>query len=193
MKISRGVCLHGGGCAAGFVFWVGLAIATGCSGPPAIDSKPASVRLALVDHAGLMAEVAKQQGRVVVLDCWSTSCPPCVREFPKLIAMKKKYGNAVCCVSLSFDYEGIGTPEQAMPRVQGFLEQVGAHQIVNLLSREEADVMYRQLDLASVPSVYVWQADGVLAQRFDDDDAAKRLGRPFTYDDVEAVVRHLLK
>ena len=140
-----------------------------------------------------MAEVAKQQGMVVVLDCWSTSCPPCVREFPKLIAMKKKYGNAVCCVSLSFDYEGIGTPEQAMPRVQGFLEQVGAHQIVNLLSREEADVMYRQLDLASVPAVYVWQADGVLAQRFDDDDATKRLGRPFTYEDVEAVVRHLLK
>lgn len=190
MKTSRGGCLRGAACTAWLAFWLGLSLATGCK--PASDSKPAGVRLVLVDHAGLMVEVAKQRGRVVVLDCWSTSCPPCVREFPKLIALQKKLGNAVCCLSLSFDYEGIGTPEQAMPRVQRFLEQVNAHQIVNLLSQEEADTMYRQLDLASIPAVYVWQADGSLAQRFDGDDATQRLGRPFTYDDVEAVVRRLL-
>jgi hypothetical protein len=40
--------------------------------------------------------------------------------------------------------------------------------------------------------VYVWKADGTLAQRFDEDDAVRRLGRPFTYDDVESLVRSLL-
>ena len=29
-----------------------------------------------VDHEGLMEEVARHRGKVVVLDCWSTSCPP---------------------------------------------------------------------------------------------------------------------
>jgi hypothetical protein len=43
-----------------------------------------------------------------------------------------------------------------------------------------------------VPAVYVWRADGSLARRFDDDDAAKRLGRPFTYADVEATVLEAL-
>jgi hypothetical protein len=43
-----------------------------------------------------------------------------------------------------------------------------------------------------VPAVYVSGPDGQLAQRFDEDDATKRLKRHFTYDDVEAVVGRLL-
>jgi hypothetical protein len=38
----------------------------------------------------------------------------------------------------------------------------------------------------------VWRADGSLAVRYDDDFAARTLGRPFTYADVEATVRDLL-
>jgi hypothetical protein len=79
-----------------------------------------------------------------------------------------------------------------VPQVRQFLETVGAGRIENLLAREEADAMYRQLELASVPAVYVWRADGSLARRFDDDDAARRLGRPFTYADVEATVLEAL-
>ena len=53
--------------------------------------------------------------------------------------------------------------------------------------------MCRKLDLAGVPAVYVWNTDGRLVQRFDEDDAARRLGRPFTYDDVERLVHSLLR
>jgi hypothetical protein len=49
--------------------------------------------------------------------------------------------------------------------------------------------MYAKLQLDSVPAVYVWKPDGSLARRFDDDDAKRRLGRAFTYADVEAEVR----
>jgi hypothetical protein len=76
-----------------------------------------------------------------------------------------------------------------VPRVRTFLEAVGAGRVVNLLGREEADSLAKKLDIVSVPVVYVYGRDGGLVQRFDEDDAAKRLGRPFTYDDVEAVVR----
>jgi hypothetical protein len=69
---------------------------------------------------------------------------------------------------------------------------VGAGRIENLLSREEADVMYRKLELDSVPAVFVWRPDGSLARRFDDDDAKRRLGRPFTYTDVDVEVRSCL-
>lgn len=161
----------------------GLAI-VGCGRPPA----PVAIRL--VDHDGLMAAVAAHRGRVVVLDCWSTSCPPCVREFPGLVALARNHPD-VACLSLSLDYEGIGTPEEALPRVREFLERVGAGSVENLLGREEADVLYRKLGLASVPAVWVWGPDGNLARRFDD-DAAVALGRPFTYTDVEAEVRKLV-
>ena len=76
--------------------------------------------------------------------------------------------------------------------MQTFLTTVGAEQLINLLSHQDADTLYRQLDLVSVPAIYVYRADGTLAQRFDEDDAAKRLGRPFHYGDVEEVVQSLL-
>jgi len=150
----------------------------------------ASVRL--VDHAGLEAEIARHTGKVVVVDFWSTSCPPCVKEFPRLVALKKAHGERIACISFSLDYEGIDAPEELLPPVEKFLDKVGAVDVVNLLCTEEADAVYRKLDLVSVPAVYVYGPDGQLAQRFDEDDATKRLKRPFTYDDVEGVVGRLL-
>jgi len=152
-----------------------------------------AVDVALVDHEGLLAAIAAHRGKVVVLDCWSTSCPPCVKEFPRLVALAAAHPDDVACLSLSFDYEGIGTPEEVLPPVREFLASVGAGRVVNMLTREDADAMYRKLGLDSVPAVYVYGPDGMLARRFDDDDATKRLGRPFTYDDVAETVRDLLK
>ena len=151
----------------------------------------AEVTLELVDHAGLLEKIASGTGRVVVLDCLSTSCPPCIKEFPGLLALQKTFGDKVLCMSLSFDYEGIGEVEEVMPRVRGFLEKVAAT-IPNMLSKEESDVMLTKLDLVSVPGIFVYAQDGSLAKRFDDDMASTELGRPFTYADVEAEVRMLL-
>jgi len=151
-----------------------------------------NVSVRLVDLAGLEAEIARHAGKVVVVDFWSTSCPPCVKEFPRLVALKKSSGERIACISFSLDYEGIDAPEELLPTIEKFLDKVGAAEIVNLLSTEEADAVYRKLDLVSVPAVYVYGPDGKLAQRFDEDDATKRLKRPFTYDDVEGVVGRLL-
>lgn len=168
------------------------ALAAGCGRPEPPPERPAAVRLELVDHAGLLRRVAAHRGKVVVLDCWSTSCPPCVREFPGLVRLAAAHAGTVACLSLSFDYDGIGTPEEAAGRVREFLASADAGRVENLLSSDEADAMYRQLALDSVPAVYVWRRDGSLARRFDADDARRRLGRPFTYADVEAEVQALL-
>jgi thiol-disulfide isomerase/thioredoxin len=162
----------------------------GCGRAPV--APPPAPRLELVDHAELMARVAAHRGKVVVLDCWSTSCPPCVREFPGLVRLAAAHPQGVACLSLSFDYEGLGSPEEAAKGVRDFLASVGAERIENLMSREEADVMYRKLELDSVPAVFVWRPDGSLARRFDDDDAKRRIGRPFTYTDVDVEVRSCL-
>ncbi len=166
-------------------------LAGGCRGPEPQPAAAPEVVVRLVDHDGLLAAVAAHRGRVVVLDCWSTACPPCIREFPGLVALARSRPE-VACLSLSFDYEGIGTVEESLPRVREFLSRVGAGEIENLLASEEADAMYRKLGLASVPAVFIWRPDGTLARRLDDDDAARRLGRPFTYADVGAEVDGLL-
>ena len=159
-----------------------------CGSGCGTDEVPRAVALSLVDHAGLAAEIAAHRGKVVVLDCWSTSCPPCVREFPRLVALAARFPDEVVCISLSFDYEGIGAAEDAMPKVRTFLEAVGAGRVVNLLGSEESDVLAMKLELVGVPAVFVYGRDGRLLEKFDDDGAKRRLGRPFTYDDVEATV-----
>jgi thiol-disulfide isomerase/thioredoxin len=190
----RALCLIAGGLAMA---------ATGCSAPsptppapkPSTRAAPPAkrpVEVTLVDHAGLMRAVEARRGRIVVLDCWSTSCPPCVKEFPGLVTLAAKYRDQIACLSLAFDYEGIGTPEEVLPPVQAFLEQIGAADITNMLNREEADSLYKKLDLVSIPAIYIYKPDGTLARRFDDEDASQRLGRPFTYADVEAEIRSLL-
>jgi thiol-disulfide isomerase/thioredoxin len=163
------------------VVWAGVIVA----------AEPA-VRVELVDHDGLMAEVRKHAGKVVVLDCWSTSCPPCVKEFPSLVALADKHPDRVVCLSLAVEYDGFGKPEECVPAVQAFLEKVGAFRVVNLVASEEADTMYKKLDLASVPAVYVWKPDGTQAIRYDDDMASRSLGRAFTYADIEKTVEELL-
>jgi len=79
-----------------------------------------------------------------------------------------------------------------VPRVEGFLRDVGAGGIVNLLSREDADTLATKMGSVSVPTGVRVGRDGRLVRRFDDDDATRRLGRPFTYADVEEAVREAL-
>lgn len=149
------------------------------------------IGLTPVDHEGLLREIERHRGKVVVLDCWSTSCPPCVREFPGLVRLASARRPDVVCLSLALDYDG-GDLDEVLPPVRTFLESVGAHDVTNLIATEEADAMYRKLDLAGVPAVFVWRPDGTLARRFDDDVAATSLGRPFTYADVAEAVDSLL-
>jgi thiol-disulfide isomerase/thioredoxin len=196
MCSKRGI--GGSGMGAAAVATVAM-ILTGCGGQRQGDAaatagKPAPppVEVRLVDHAGLMEEVERHRGKVVVLDCWSTSCPPCVKEFPGLVKLAAAHGDRVACLSLSFDYDGLGKPDDLVPPVRAFLEKVGAGQVVNMVSREEADSLYRKLDLVSVPAIMIWKPDGSLAVRYDDDMAARELGRAFTYADVEQTVTGLL-
>ena len=163
--------------------------------PPAATvpaASPAPVEVRLVDHAGLMQEVERHRGKVVVLDCWSTSCPPCVKEFPGLVKLAAAHGDRIQCLSLCFDYDGLGKPEDLVPPVQAFLQKVGAGKVINLVSSAEADSLYKALDLVSVPAIFIWKPDGSLAVRYDDDMAARELGRPFTYADVETTVADLV-
>ena len=157
--------------------------------PPAAQAADVSkVDLTIRDYEGIEATVAAHRGKVVVMDAWSTSCEPCLKEFPGLVTLHKKYGpERVACVSLSFDFEGLGTPEQQRDKVLAFLRQQGAT-FENLLSNVPSDDLYKKFDLASIPAVFVYDQQGKLAQRFD-----STLGKPFTYRDIEAKVAALLE
>ncbi|MEX2121537.1 MAG: TlpA disulfide reductase family protein [Pirellulales bacterium] len=156
--------------------------------PPANDA----VTLQIKDYDGILALVRDKQGKVVVLDAWSTWCEPCMREFPGLVALHEKYGpDRVACISLSLDFDGIGDekPEQHRDKVLAFLNEQGAA-FDNLISSDPSEELYKKLGFASVPAVFVYDRQGQLARRFDNTDAKRE---PFTYQDVEALVVELLE
>jgi thiol-disulfide isomerase/thioredoxin len=147
--------------------------------------------LAIVDYQQIMEQIAAKRGKVVVMDAWSTSCPPCMEEFHNLVEIHKQYGpEKVACVSLSFDYEGIDEPKDQAPRVMEFLQQQGAT-FDNLMSTEESDALYKKFNLAAVPAVFVYDQEGKLRKRFDNEQA-KNKEEHFTYDDVKKLVAELV-
>lgn len=166
---------------------------TTTQGPPgqaAVVDQPA-VEVKLLKHDQIQELIAGHKGKVVVMDCWSTSCDPCVKEFPNLVALHKKYGpEKVACVSLSFDYEGLGKPEDVLPVVQDFLQKQGAT-FDNVLCVEDSETLYKKMNLASVPAVYVYKQNGELAKRFDNEDAAKPEDA-FNYEHVAKLVEQLI-
>jgi thiol-disulfide isomerase/thioredoxin len=180
--------------------WLLTLLLAGCgaSSPsaPAGDSAtavtPDDVRLSIVSFEGIQEHIARARGKVVVMDAWSTSCPPCLTEFHHLVELHKKYGpEQLACISLSFDYEGIGQPEEQREPVLKFLRASGAT-FDNLMSNEESDVLYRKFKLAAVPAVFVYDRAGHLRKRFDNEQAHGK-AEAFTYEQVEQLVVELLK
>lgn len=138
--------------------------------------------------------IESHHGKIVVMDVWSTACTPCMREFPNLVALDKKHRtDGVACISLSVDYDGIQDkpPESYRERVIKFLTKTGAT-FDNVLSNVPSDdLLDKNLELASIPAVYVYGRDGKLVKRFDNESLSKE-NPEFTYKDVTKLVEELL-
>jgi thiol-disulfide isomerase/thioredoxin len=149
------------------------------------------VRLSIVDFEGIQQRIAAHRGKVVVMDAWSTSCPPCLAEFHNLVELhKNQAAKDVACISLSFDFEGLGQPEEQQEPVLKFLRSQGAT-FENLLASEDSDTLYRKFKLAAVPAVFVYDRAGNLRKRFDNEQA-KSKAEAFTYQQVRELVAELI-
>jgi thiol-disulfide isomerase/thioredoxin len=141
--------------------------------------------------------VEQNRGKVVVVDLWSTSCVPCIKELPRLAGLQEARSDDVVCISFNVDYVGIVSkpPEYYLDRVEEVLQKCKAN-YSNVLCTTEADVLFQDLDLPSIPAVFVFDRNGSLAQRFDasllDEEADE--DEAFTYEhDVEPLVRRLIE
>ncbi len=79
------------------------------------------VNLDPVDAAGVAALSSNPTGRYRLINVWATWCPPCVREFPDLVALARKFDlREFDFITLSLD-----EPAQAA-KAKAFLERQGA-------------------------------------------------------------------
>jgi len=132
------------------------------------------------------------QGKVVVLDVWSTYCDPCVREFPNLVKLQDRLGDKVACISFNTDYSGAkdAPPESFRKPVVDFLTARKAR-IFNVLSSDPSEDFYTKIRLGGPPAVFVYDRQGLLVKRFDNSQVPKT--PEFTYkNDVVPLVERLL-
>jgi thiol-disulfide isomerase/thioredoxin len=137
--------------------------------------------------------IAEQRGKVIVVDLWSSWCVPCVREFPQLVKLAQEHAGDVVCLGFNLDYSGaVGeTPESFLDPIRQFLTKQAAA-FPNLISSDPADEVFQRLELGSIPAVLVYDRQGQLSKRFDNDDNLYG-DEGFTYEEhVRPWIRQLL-
>ncbi len=111
----------------------------GCGGPstPEQSSEESENDILQVGKPrDLLNTIEENKGKVVVIDFWATTCPPCIREFPNLLKLQKKFGtDKVRCISASVD------PKENQDRVRHFLKRVDADIPNFLLDCQVEDIM----------------------------------------------------
>ena len=144
----------------------------------------------------VQAFVAEHKGKVVVVDVWSTSCEPCLQEFPHLVTLQERHADDVVCVS--FDCDFIGAKNKPVDyyreRVLKALTELKAETIINLMSTVAADELFVQMDLDSIPAVYVFDREGKLSKRFDNRTPAGGGVEGISYEkQIDPLVAELVK
>jgi len=112
----------------------------------------------LTDMAGRSWTLRQLRGRVVVLNFWFTSCPPCIQEMPQLNDLVKKYNKKnVAFLALTFDDR---------KTVNTFLKKHDFNYTL-LPSSKEVDKKYQ---ISSWPASFVINGDGKVKEAINATD-----------------------
>ena len=144
---------------------------------------PAAVQLRPVSYRELGEIVRAQRDKVVVVDVWADFCVPCKREFPNLVRLHERYAvDGLVCISVTVD------KAVNHSKALDFLTRQKAT-FANYRLTDEDEVWQKAWKISGPPAVFVFDRSGKRAARFDAEDDKN----PFTYEQVEAAVRKLLR
>jgi thiol-disulfide isomerase/thioredoxin len=163
---------------------------------PSLPNRPAAsnVQVQIADFAAIEKLIARHRGKVVVVDIWATTCPPCKEEFHHLVELHRKYGSGkIACVSVSLDFLGSKneTPEDHEAAVLKFLSAQGT-EFDNIIAAEDSDTMLDKLQIDGPPAVFVYDTAGELRQKFAPDFDAED-DAPGLYDRARPLVAELIE
>ena len=143
-----------------------LAVSAGCSGPRSVAPTPSTeattpipIELRAVKIAELNDEIAKQKGKVVLIDIWFRGCAPCVKRFPKFVELHRELkAEGLVCISLDVYVEELKTKDKVLE----FLKEQGADTI-NLIVDDTEKALgdwQEKYDAVATPSYVIFNRQG---------------------------------
>jgi thiol-disulfide isomerase/thioredoxin len=132
-----------------------------------------AVQVEVASFAEIQKVIAKHQGKVVVVDYWSSWCAPCLKELPEMVQLHKDLGDKIVCLTVDVDFAGADgeKPEQHRENVLGILTKNQAT-MRNFISSDPDLAVFDKLRVGSVPALHVFDRTGKLQQRFDNENGA---------------------
>lgn len=163
--------------------WAGLVALLVLFAAPAFAADD-KVEVKVMKYQDLKDLVRKNKGKVIVVDFWQDFCTVCKKEMPRLIELKKKYGDDLVAITVNLDDPN---DPKLRARNEKTLQTKQATNTINVLLNEKDDVWMKNLNIVTFPTVFVFRPDGKYEKRYPEDK------EKFDYGDVAEVVAGLMK
>jgi thiol-disulfide isomerase/thioredoxin len=158
--------------------WFVLIVESGAAQPAAGQG---AIELKDVKYSGLVEAVKAQRGKVVVVDVWATTCPPCVRNYPHLLTLQEEYrSQGLVCISVSVDLAKL------KPAALEFLKKKNSA-ITNFWLDEPPAVWGKAWDVNGPPVMFVFDRAGRRAGKWGTED------NPVNLEEIDKMVKELLQ
>ncbi len=96
---------------------------------------------------------------VIVLDFWATWCPPCKKEIPFLVSLKKKYKDLTI---IGISNEDVATQKKFVESMKSQGVDINYQLLVDSKSSSSVSAMYR---IQSIPATYIIGKNGELVKK----------------------------
>ncbi|MGI1678600.1 MAG: TlpA family protein disulfide reductase [Cellvibrionaceae bacterium] len=147
---------------------------------------PKNVSLQKINFKQWDKQLKSYQPNIVVVDAWAMWCSSCIKRFPKMVELSKKYQNEnVKFVSLNLDDH---TNTEAVTDAEAFLHKMNAT-FDNFHIDENLIDAFERFNLIGIPAVFIYDKNSKEQFRLTGDNPNSQ----FTEKDIEASVIELLK
>jgi thiol-disulfide isomerase/thioredoxin len=115
---------------------------------PQTDTATAAPVFGFFDLGGKKHNLSDFQGKIVMINFWATWCPPCVVEFPNLIALANDFKSDVVLIAVSSDFE-----DDSLQRFLGKQKNWQADNI--LVTRDEVGATANLFQVYRLPETWI--------------------------------------
>jgi thiol-disulfide isomerase/thioredoxin len=129
---------------------------------PIGQAQEKAVEPSIVKYDGLKDVVAKNKGKVVVVDFWTIDCFPCkTKSLPHLVEIQKKWASkGLVTASVLIDNYEKQTADGLKVAAGRFLTRINATGSINLVIDKDAPFGGDKFRFATVPCIYVFDCRG---------------------------------